>query len=237
MIYKTPGIVLGQHKYSDSKRIVNIFTKSAGKKSFIVYNSSKKRSKINYYQLLFVLNLEFYQKSNKNLLNLKEVSIYKPFVSIPFSPIKTSLIFFIAEILNKIIVDDFVDEPFFDFILNSLFVLDQHKKPANYHIAFLSSMSIYLGIMPEINFSGKNCFFNIKEGDFSDIFIKEYTMNKSTSYKFKQILDAGMENFGKVELNHAERKLLLAKIIDFYSYHFPSVKNIKSVKVLNEIFK
>lgn len=235
MIHKTQGIVLRQHKFSDTKRIVHIFTKQSGKKSFVVYNSSKKNAKKNFFQPLFLLNLEFIEKSNNKLLNFKEVSIFKPYANIPFSTEKTSIVFFIAEILNKIIEENFVDQQFFDFIVNSLVLLDKHEKPANFHLAFMSAMSIYLGIMPEFNFSSENIFFDLREGQFSKYYNKEYSMDEISSYKFNEILAHGIENFDKVKLNQNERKIILSKIIDFYSIHF-SINNLKSVEVLAEVF-
>ncbi|MBN2663899.1 MAG: DNA repair protein RecO [Bacteroidales bacterium] len=235
MIRKTQGIVLRQQKFSDTKRIVNIFTRDAGKKSFVLYNSSKKNNKINFFQPLFVLNLEFLEKQNSKLLNIKDVSIFKPYKSIPFVPEKTSIVFFIAEVLNKVIQEHFVEQHFFDFIVNALYVLDNHNKPANFHLSFLSAMSIYLGIMPEFNYSSENKYFDLKEGQFSKYYSKNYSMDEISSLKFNEILSLGIENFDAVKLNQQERKILLGKIIDFYSLHF-SINNLKSIEVLTEIF-
>ena len=80
-----------------------------------------------------VLNLEFQEKQNKTIHTIKEVSISRPYSSIPYTPEKTSIVFFIAEILNKIIDEGFVDERFFDFVVNSMYLLDESEKPANFH--------------------------------------------------------------------------------------------------------
>lgn len=235
MIRKTLGIVLRQQKFSDAKRIVNIFTRDAGKKAFMVYNSSKKNNKMNFVQPLFVLNVEFLEKHNSKLLNFKDISIFKPYKSIPFVPQKTSIVFFIAEILNKVIQEHFVDERLFDFIVDALYILDNHDKPANFHLSFLSAMSIYLGVMPEFNYSEKNKYFDLKEGQFSKYYSKDYSMDEVSSLKFNEILSLGIENFDTVKLNQRERKILLGKLIDFYSLHF-SINNLKSIEVLTEIF-
>jgi len=236
MIRKTQGIVLRQHPYADNKRIVNIFTREAGKKSFVVYNSSSK-NKMGFYQLLFVLNLEFQEKQNKTIHTIKEVSISRPYSSIPYTPEKTSIVFFIAEILNKIIDEGFVDERFFDFVVNSMYLLDESEKPANFHIAFMSALSIFLGIMPEFNFSAEDKFFDIREGCFVSTYTKGYCMDEYTSAKFNHILDLGMTDFDKVSLNQNERNILLSKLIGFYAFNFNGFNNLKSVEVLNEVFR
>ncbi len=237
MIIKTQGIVLRQLKFSDTKRIVHIFTKSSGKKSFVVYNSSKKKNKMNFFQPLFVLNLEYNDKNNNKLLNFKEASILKPYQTLLSSPEKISIVFFIAEVLGKIIQDDFIDKRFFDFLVRSFYSFDKHEKPANFHLAFMAAMSIYVGIMPDYNFSTDKKFFSLKEGHFSEFYSKDYSMDEYTSLKFKQILDAGIQDFSVVKLNQRERQILLQKILNFYSYHFPSISNLKSIEVLGEIFE
>lgn len=238
MINKTQGIVLNRQKFTDNKIIVSVFTRLSGKKSFIVFNSNSKKNKtINLFQPLFVLDLEFLNKQNTNLLNIKEVSIYKPFSYITSSPEKMAIVFFISEILTKTIEDELVDESLFDFLLNSVFILDQSQKPANFHIAFLAAYSIYIGIMPENNYRSNNKFFDIREGKFSANFSKNYSMDENLSRKFFQILNEGITGFQNVKLNRNERNALVANIINFFAYNFNSVNNLKSLDVLTEIFK
>ena len=105
MIQKTEGIVLRFHKYSDNKRIVNIYTRSSGKKSFTVYHSAKsKKVKVNLFQPFFILNLEFNEKNSRKIGYIKEAAISIPFQSIPYEPEKTTIVFFLTEILSKIIL-------------------------------------------------------------------------------------------------------------------------------------
>lgn len=237
MLCKTQGIVLRQQKIADNKRIVNVFTRKSGKKSFIVYNSYRsKKNKINLFQPFFLLNLEFNAKENSNIVSLKEATIAHLFQTIPFDPFKSSIVFFITEMVEKIIMENYADERFFDFLYNSVIMLDKHNKTANFHIAFLVAMSIYAGIMPDANYSEKNCFFDIKEGRFSSKYDKLFSMNYFISKKFNEILKCGMQRFDEVKLIQADRKILLNKIIEFYSYHFDNIKKIKSLKVLEQVF-
>ncbi len=237
MISKTQGIVLTRRKYTDNKIIVNIFTRSHGKKSFIVFNSKSKKNKIvNLFQPLFILDLELSQKQNKNLATIKEVAIYKPYATITSSPEKMAIIFFITEILDKTIEDQLVDFALFDFLVNSLLLLDACDKPANFHIAFLAAYSIFIGIMPENNFSSQNKFFDIRKAKFISDFSQDYSMNENISYKFFQILNNGIHNFQNVKLNRNERNILVTKIMNFYAYNFNKVNNLKSIKVLTELF-
>lgn len=237
MLQKTEGIVLRSHKFSDNKRIVNILTKSSGKKPFVVYQSSKsKKIKANIFQPFFILNLEFNEKKNQQVGYIKEAEISFPFQSILYEPKKTAIVFFLTEIISKIIEDDFVDEKFYNFLRNSILLLENHQKTANFHLSFLATMSIYVGIMPKINYSNKNKYFNIKEGTFCHQFLGQHSIDEYSSKKFYEIIEAGMQNFDRVKLIHSERKNLLKKILDFYTYHYSFIQNLKSLEVLEQIF-
>lgn len=237
MFRKTEGIVLRQQKISDNKRIVNVLTKTSGKKAFVIYNSKKsKKNKVNLFQPFFILNLEFNEKENSNFATLKETSIAYPFKTIPYRPEKTSIVFFLTEIVGKIIEDNFVDEPLFNFFRDAIILLDNHDKTANFHLSFLVTMSIYLGIMPDSNYSDENKFFDLKEGAFTSVFRKEYSMNETISRKFHELLDAGIQNFSEIKLVQSERKNLLKKILDYYYLHFNNLKNLKSLEVLEQVF-
>ena len=236
MIHKTQGIVLTQYKYTDNKRIVNILTKSAGKKSFIIFNSRGKKNISNLFQPSFILNLEFSERNNAKLLNIKEASLFQPYNTIPYSPEKMSINFFLVEVLNKIIVEELVDERLFDFITNSFILLDNCERPANFHISFLLQLSVYVGIMPVMNYSDKNKFFDIREGKFTSRFIMGYTIDEFSSKKIAEITDAGIDGFKDVSMNRQTRAIILNKLLDFYAYHFSTVNNIKSLEVLQELF-
>ncbi|MBN2893231.1 MAG: DNA repair protein RecO [Bacteroidales bacterium] len=237
MLRKTEGIVLRFQKIADNRRIVNIFTRSSGKKAFVVYNSSKsKNNKINLFQPFFILNLEFNEKENSDFAALKEVNLAYPFQTIPYQVEKSSIVFFLTEIVGKIIEGNFVDERFFDFLKNSILLLDNHTKTANFHLSFLAAMSIYIGIMPDSNYSSFNKYFDLREGVFSSQFNNQFSMDEFTSRKFNEILEAGMQNFDEVKLVQAVRKMLLQKILDFYSFHFNNVQNLKSLEVLQEMY-
>ncbi|HDQ15575.1 MAG TPA: DNA repair protein RecO [Bacteroidetes bacterium] len=235
MFVKTQAIVLRQNKFSDNKRIVTILTQSHGKKNFIVYNS--KKNKNSFFQSFFILNLDFNYKENQNLTSIKEVALNVPFNSIPYNNEKMAIAFFLSEIINKILEENFQDTVFFDFLKNSIILLDNHPKPANFHIAFLAAMSVYVGIMPKQNYSVENKYFNFRDGQFSFLFDKQFSFNEFYSFKFQEILNAGIEGFDNVKLIQSERNILLKNILEFYAFHFNSIKNLKSLDVLQEVFQ
>ncbi len=241
MLHKTQGIVLNQTKYNDNSKIVTIFTRAFGKKSFIIYglNSKKKRTKlINIYQPLFLLNLEFNYHENKSLQKIKEVSLKTPYVSIPFNIEKTAMVFFLTEILSKIIKVDVVDEELFDFISNSLQVLDlQNQNFTNYHLLFLVKITKYIGFEPNSNFSSQNKYFDISQGEFSGFCDEKYGMNEFESKIFFELINTELVDFHKIIISNITRSYLLQKILIYYTFYIENLMKLKSLKVLSEIFQ
>jgi len=237
MINKTQGIVLNRYKYTDNKIIVHIFTRLHGKKSFVIFNTkSKKKKTVNLFQPLFILDLEISHKQNSNFSNIKEVSIHKPYRTLTSSQEKLAIVFFISEILSKTIDEGQIDKALFDFLKDSFVLLDNCKKPANFHIAFLAAYSIYIGIMPENNFDAVYKYFDIREGKFTAIFSKDYSMNENLSKKFFAILDGGITGFQNIKFNKKERNAIIKKIINFYAFNFNNISKLKSLDVLTEVF-
>ncbi len=234
MFHKTQGIVLRQQKISDSKRIVNILTKSAGRKAFIIYNS--KKNNVNLFQPFFILNLEFLEKNNNNLSNLRNAEISYPLKSIPYAVQKSSIVFFLAEIIDKIFEYEFKDDLLFDFLTNSIIELDKQENVANFHLFFLIQLTVFMGIRPKNNYFAQNKFFDLKDASFSSYFNKNYSMNETNSRQFFELLQADIDNFTNIKFTKTERKDLLHKLLDYYTLHFNNLKKIKSLEVLEQVF-
>ncbi len=241
MLYTTQGIVLKQVKYSDSSKIITIFTKALGRKSFMVYglSSKKGRKKVaNLYQPLYLLNLEFNYQENKGLQKIKEVSLTNHYNSIPFSVEKTAIIFFLTEILDKIIKFDVVDESIFDFVNNSLQIFDlQEDNYMNFHLLFLLKITKFVGFEPSSNYSLQNRFFNISQAKFSPKFDEKYSLTEPCSKLFSELINTKITDFHKIKMNNKQRSYILDKILIYYSFYIENLLKIKSLKVLNEVFR
>ena len=240
MLCKTAGIILKQTKYNDTSRIVTIFLKKHGKKSFIVYgnrNNKKKKYFVNLFQPLIQLNIEFNYQENRNLQKIKEASLLNNYTSIPFQIEKSSIILFLSEILNKIFKNDYFDEQVFDFIINSLNIFDlQDNNFMNFHLSFLIQLIKKLGFEINNNYSIKNKFFNIKNSFFSEFYEDVNSINENNSKIISDILKIKIQNNNKIRMNNKTRQEILNIILKYYSYHIENLQNINSLIVLNQIF-
>lgn len=220
MIISTKGILFNYFKYSDNSLIIEFFTADRGKESFLI--SIKKFPK-NFFKLLSVYDLEIIIKDNRNIQKIKNLSLIYNF-NFYFNHIKSCIIIFISEFLNKILPKNQPDSNLFYFIENSIYAFNNLDNGfANFHLSFMLKLTKYLGISIE-NFllSELNDSENLEENFHSPILLHLYRID----YDF---LD-------EIKLNKNLRNEILIKIINFYSSYYHNLSNIKSIDVLKEIF-
>jgi len=220
MIISTKGILFNYIKYSDNSLIIELFTADRGKESFLI--STKKFPK-NFFKLLSIYDIEIIIKDNRNIQKIKNISLIYNF-NFYFNHIKSCIIIFISEFLNKITPKSQPDPNLFNFIENSIYAFNNLDKGfANFHLSFILKLTKYLGISIE-NFllSELNDSENLEENFHSTILLHLYRID----YDF---LD-------EIKLNKNLRNEILNKIMNFYSANYYTLSNIKSLEVLKEIF-
>ncbi len=240
MLEKTRGIILHTVKYGDNSLILTIYTEKFGRQSYMVNSArnSRSRNKAGLLQPLFIVDLEVYLKTNRDLQRIKEMKLTSPFLSIPFDVVKTTQAMLIAEVLYKVIVEEEHNPELFHFLESSLVFFDlMETGKTDFHIWFLSHLTEYLGILPDISVMGKG-WLDMRNG----LLVASepphpYYMNPEVSSIFTQILNLSIRELPQLKISRIIRTQLLSKIIEYYYLHFGNLKNLKSSDVLKEIFQ
>lgn len=217
MLQKTRGIVFKYFKYRETSIIVKIFTESFGMQTYIVngVRSRTAKGKIALYQPLTLLDLVVYHKASAEINRISEIRCRYPFQTLPIDIRKSAIAMFMAEILYKTVKDEGEVVPLFEFIDNSIEILDRLETDfENFHLRFLLKLSKYLGI-------------GMESSDFFDPFADEE----------RQILKNFMNNPYDTpqKIPHSTRRTMLDRIIKFYQANIDSLKEINSIKVLQEV--
>jgi len=240
MLHKTRGIILRQIKYSENSIIVQVYTELFGRQSYIVsgVRSKKSKNKINIFQPLHIVEMEVYYKASREMQRISEVKSIVPLTSIPLDPLKSSQAIFLAELLLKSIREEEKDLNLFEFIINSIQLLDLTKEnPANFHLVFMLKLSRFLGFSPHEGYNKIDNLFNLRSGSFccSPPDHNEY-LSKELTFIFQQLLNIPLKDFFIVILNSASRSKLMRNILDYYYLHIGGMSEIKSFTVLTEVF-
>ena len=240
MIQKTRGIVLHFIKYSETSVIATIYTEKFGRQSFLIKGVRGKKSNIkaNILQPLYLLEMEVYNKPNRDLQSIKEVRNAFVFSSIPHDIRKSSISLFIAEILYKTIREQEANAGLFDFLYHNIQLLDLKTEGIpNFHLYFLLQLSKYLGFYPTNNYSLDKTYFDLQNGYFvASKPVHSYYVNPETSQNLSKILLFSDNQHAEVTLSYNQRITLLDKIVDYYYLHIEGLTNIKSLAILKEVF-
>jgi DNA repair protein RecO (recombination protein O) len=226
MLNKIRGIVLHYIKYGDSSIIAYIYTDIYGRQAFMVNGVRSKRSviRLNHFQPLSILELDVYYKPNREIQRIKDLKISMMLHTIHNNIVKSSVALFIAEILYKTLREVEPNMPLFDFIYNSVQLLDLKEKGIeNYHLAFLLMLSRYLGIFPVIEDS-KN------DPGISLVLSEEEKKALTDLHRYS------FNDLEKIKMGNNVRSSLLDKFIAYFKLHLEGIGAIKSLAVLKEVF-
>lgn len=218
--------------------VAQIYTELHGLQSFIINSVRKKHARIhsNIFQPLTLVDLVFYYKERPGLNRISDIKANPPFISIPFDVYKSSMVFFLDEVLYKSIREVEPNNALFDFIHNSVSWLDGPHPPGNdFHLIFLIKLSRLLGFAPSMNFTSEKNIFNLREGLFQSSFPDHpHFIQPPLSGFFASLINSEYSNSLNISLE--ERRMLIDFILEYYSLHIEGFGNIKSNKVLEQVF-
>lgn len=224
MLYKTRGIALSYIKYKESSIIARIFTEAFGMQSYIIngIRSKSAKSKIALFQPLTSLDLVVYHHKKKEINRISELKCSFNYHTIPYNIKKTSIALFLTELISQALRDEEENEQLFDFLLESIITFDGMTEGyENFHIQFMLKLSKYLGIQPE------SAVGMLKEVGHSKVFDTKFA---ETVDFFMRSGYADHQNLGK-----GTRNEILLLVINYFRFHYDSIREFKSIQVLKEV--
>ena len=240
MIVKTKAILLNHIRHSDNSLIARFYTEDYGRLSVMVKGLSAKKGKNRYlyFQPLYLFDLEIYYREAREIHSLKEINLSFTPVNIPIDIFKSTISLFISEILYAIIREEDVNHRLFSFIESSVKALDEMTQGvSNFHIWFLVNLSSYAGIGPSST-KEKGSYFDMLNGQFvpSAPLHPDFLEPKSADY-LNRLLEYSVDELPSLLISGTERTLFLDQIIRYYRLHLPGMRRIRSLRVLNDIFR
>jgi DNA repair protein RecO (recombination protein O) len=227
MLHKTRGIVISYIKYKESSIIAKIYTDKFGIQTYIEngVRSAKGKNKIALFQALTLLDLVVYHDDKKEIHRISELKCSHPFQELPYEIRKSSIALFITEILSKTLKEHTENESLFNFLSESILMLDINEKGIeNFHLIFLLKLSLYLGFSPENAQEIKQQFF--------DYAVQLHISNEDLDI-LNLILTSGYQN--EISINRSHRNHLLEILLLYYRLHIEEFGEIKSLSVLKEV--
>lgn len=229
MILKTSGLVLSSIRYKDTSIIVKIFTRELGLKSYLIngVRSMGKGSKMALYQPLTLLDLVVYNKENFGLQRISEAKLQRAHQRIPFDFSRTSIALFMTEVINRSIYENYQNEFLFDFLSESVVILDQSETLlAHFPLVFLIEKAKFLGFSPE---SAEGFMLESNKQPFSK---EEFP---ATMDYLNNLVEEKYQCCHKISVSL--RRKLLDHLLDFYAQHTENPSAFKSLAVIRQVME
>lgn len=241
MLTKTQAIVLHSLKYGETRLIVDMFTRTFGRQSFIVSipKTSKGKVKKQFFQPLTLLEIETDIRPKLQLQKLNDVRLMSPFVSIPFEPDKIAISLFVAEFLYYALRSEQRNELLYDYLENSIMWLDgQQDRFANFHLVFLMRLTRFLGFYPNLDDYDTGDYFDLRESEFiKNPPIHRDFLHPDEAQKVQLMMRMDYPTMHLFRMSHEERNRLLEVSLNYYRLHLPDFPEMKSIDVLKALYQ
>lgn len=240
MLFTVYAIVLRAFMFSDTKMMADVLSREEGRMSCVVRmgKSQRDRSRRQIFQPLTALELTLERKSAGQLPMVKEARIAAPWVSIPFDPYKITIAMFVAEFTGNVTRAEESSPALFDFIADSVQWLDAARDGfSNFHLIYMIKLTRFIGFFPnDENYTDCSCF-DMTNGCFVECPTPQRGfLDKSESKIMHLLTRMDYGSMRRLHLSHTGRNRCLDTILDYYSLHIPNIKEVKSLKVLRELF-
>lgn len=238
---KTSAIVLRAVKYGESQMIVDLLTRRCGRVSFICHLPKTSRGKVKkqLFQPLTILDLAFDYRPHAALQRFRDVALAKPFTSVPFDPAKLSISLFLAEFLCYATRDEQQNEPLYDYVEDSLLWLDNTTGGyANFHLAFMMRLSRFVGFFPNLAESGQQLWFDLRNSIFTTTRpLHPDFLESVEASRIALLMRMNYKNMHLFRMSREERNRCVDIIIRYYRLHVPGFPEMKSLPILQTLFR
>jgi DNA repair protein RecO (recombination protein O) len=246
MLIKTTGIVLQQHKYSESSLILDVFTPDYGRISFIIGGVRKAGSKTSTSALrpAMMVDLVAYFKDPQKLQRIKEVSSHVIYQRIPFDIIRGNSALFLVEVIQQMLQRHGSDEALFQLAYEKLIDLDTHEKlPSTFLHEFLIQMAAISGFNIEPPSAAAEQYFDIKSSRFTEQMDAIHGIGKDESRLLMLLIEKNamhkrenqLSSTTEAHITRSTRRSLMDALIRYTQWHQPGFKSLKTVQVLRDL--
>ncbi len=160
MLKKVEGFILNETSYSESSKILNVFTKEYGLIGIMAKGAKRIKSPFRSVAMRFTYgSFNIYYKADK-LSTLVAIDVINPFVNIKKDLTLISYLTYISDLTNQVIRDNKNDE-IYDLFINSLLKLEEGFDPLVITNIIEAKYLSYLGV--ELNLH--NCALCSEEED------------------------------------------------------------------------
>lgn len=241
MNIKSRIIVLHVVRYTDDKLIAECLSETEGRVGFLVRISHSSRAAVRHtlFRPMAILEAEWTVRPRGGLFVPKSVRVAMPFSTLHADARKATVALFLAEVLMYVVRSEETSGAMFDFVASGLEWFDTATvgaATANFHIVFLLRLSLFLGIMPNLDRRDLP-YFDLMAGEFLGTApAHAYYIHGQEAAAFSQLMRMNFGTMHLFALSREQRGRILHCVLQYYRLHLPAMPEPKSLDVLREVF-
>ena len=240
MEVKSKAIVLRTVKYGESRLIVDLLTREAGRVSVVCQLTKSGRGKVKkqLLQPMTMLDVAFDYRKNIALQHFQDLRIGQVYRSLLFDPYKLSITLFLSEFLIYATRDETDNRQLYDFIEASLLWLANADSGfANFHLVFMLRISLFIGFYPNLDDYREGCWFDLREGCFTPLRpVHNDCLRPDEAARMRVIMRMSLDNMRLFRMSRSERNRCAEIILYYYRLHQSDFPELRSLDVLKELF-
>ena len=215
MTTRSELIILNLTKIKDSAAVIHTLSREFGRRSFII--STGGNGRMSAYLPLSIVEAEIVENRKSDLWRARNVTPLHPLFGIRDNIYKNSMTLFMSEVLFRTLGDGAMEEGLFEWCRNSILTLDAMDSDfSNFHLRFLLELAGALGFAPS-----PEDLLPFAERHFQTV---------------KALSEGTLGDAMLIPLNGESRNEIADILLRYLSYHSESAINVRSLKVLRDLF-
>ncbi|MBS5614705.1 MAG: DNA repair protein RecO C-terminal domain-containing protein, partial [Prevotella buccalis] len=162
-----------------------------------------------------------------------------PFSTIPFNSYKLSISLFLSEFLYFSVRGEHEVGALYQYVENSIRWLDSAEGAfANFHLVFMMHLTRFIGFYPNLENWHSGDFFDLRNGVFCSLVpLHPDFIPPNEAAKIGQLMRMNYETMHLFRFSREERNRCANLILRYYRLHIPSFPELKSLSVLQDLFR
>ncbi len=242
-IKKTRGLVLRKLNYSNTSKIVTIFTEDYGKMAFFVKGGRSSKSKTgNLVDVLNMIEVVFYQKEGRDVQQLSQASLIAHFPMIKEDLEKIKYSSAIIELLNKLMLENEANHRLFRGVERILTLINKGENQPKYLFA-----KFFIFLLEELGYAiqnekcadchkelipGRRTFYNYERGFVCEECAPDTIISFEFSAELFKLLSCLSNKNNNISYNDGDLEQIIKFLEKYLTWHVEDFKSINSLKML-----
>ncbi len=226
MTIGTELIILHTTKFAENSLVVHTLSKEWGRRSFLVRGVGKKYPP-SYFLPMNVLEAQISENPKSQLYGVKSLIVKHPLIGLRNNLLKNTMTLFLSEVLFRAIREGSSEVGLFEWCEQKILVLDALQADfSNFHVRFLTELCSIMGFEPTL----RPCGDELEAPDLEPI-LSDLTPLAIDFFRLP------FEQAMLIPLNGVTRNELLSRLLKYIEFHCEASVNVKSLKVLRELYQ